>query len=139
MEAVTAGASGGFGSLAGAAASLTGAGGAGGGDGVGGVANAAGAVSPEFVDGLSKRLTTAEMKGIIQITERGRRLESRASSLQAEKEDLYARLQVGVRARVCSCVVVGCDRTVCRKRVNRDGGWRNEVDIQQIHVLLSIW
>ena len=97
MEAVTAGASGGLGSLAGAAASLAGggAGGVGGGSDVGGVAFAAGAASPEFVDGLSKRLTTAEMKGIIQITERGRRLEARAGALQAEKEDLYARLQVG--------------------------------------------
>lgn len=97
MEAVTAGASSGFGSLAGAAASFTG-----GADGVGGLGAAAvgggggGAMSPEFVDGLSKRLTTAEMKGIIQLTERGRRLETRTGALQAEKEDLYARLQVKI-------------------------------------------
>lgn len=51
-------------------------------------------MSPDILDGLSKRLTTAEMKGIIILTERGRKLEARASSLQAEKEDLYARLQV---------------------------------------------
>lgn len=92
MEAVTAGASSGFGSLAGAAASFTG-----GADGVGGLGAAgagSGTLTPEFVDGLSKRLTTAEMKGIIQLTERGRRLEGKAGALQAEKEDLYARLQV---------------------------------------------
>ncbi|CAM9273176.1 unnamed protein product [Sphacelaria rigidula] len=93
VEAVTAGASGGLGVFAGAAASLTGGGGTangiGGGDGVGG----AGTISAEFVEGLSKKLTTAEMKGIIQLTERGRRLDARASTLQAEKEDLNARLQ----------------------------------------------
>ena len=91
MEAVTAGASSGFGSLA-AAANFTGggggeSGGAGGGGGGGGM-------SPELMDDLSKRLTTVEMKGIIQLTERGRRMEARASTLQAEKEDLFARLQV---------------------------------------------
>ena len=92
MEAVTAGASSGFGSLA-AAANFTGGGGgelggAGGGGGGGG-----GGMSPELMDDLSKRLTTVEMKGIIQLTERGRRMEARASTLQAEKEDLFARLQ----------------------------------------------
>ncbi|CAM9874482.1 unnamed protein product [Ectocarpus sp. 12 AP-2014] len=45
------------------------------------------------MDDLSKRLTTVEMKGIIQLTERGRRMEARAGALQAEKEDLFARLQ----------------------------------------------
>ncbi|CAN0268465.1 unnamed protein product [Ectocarpus sp. 12 AP-2014] len=50
-------------------------------------------MSPELMDDLSKRLTTVEMKGIIQLTERGRRMEARAGALQAEKEDLFARLQ----------------------------------------------
>eukprot|EP00903_Cladosiphon_okamuranus_P017046 g15711.t1 len=86
MEAVTAGASSGFGSLA-AAANFTGGGGELGGAGGGG------GMSPELMDDLSKRLTTVEMKGIIQLTERGRRMEARASTLQAEKEDLFARLQ----------------------------------------------
>lgn len=96
VEAVTAGASGGFGALAGAAASLTGGGGGNGASGVGSDgAGGMGNISAEFVEGLSKRLTTAEMKGIIQLTERGRRLETKASALQAEKEDLNARLQVG--------------------------------------------
>lgn len=89
MEAVTAGASSGFGSLA-AAASFTGSGGGGG--ELGGAGG--GGMSPELMDDLSKRLTTVEMKGIIQLTERGRRMEARASALQAEKEDLFARLQV---------------------------------------------
>lgn len=90
VEAVTAGASSGFGSLAGAAATLTGAGDGGSGPGGGG----GGGMSPELMDDLSKRLTTVEMKGIIQLTERGRRIEARAGALQAEKEDLFARLQV---------------------------------------------
>lgn len=89
MEAVTAGASSGFGSLAGAAANL--AGGAGGEPAGGG----GGGISPELMDDLSKRLTTTEMKGIIQLTERSKRMEARAGTLQAEKEDLFARLQVG--------------------------------------------
>ncbi|CAM9244289.1 unnamed protein product [Ascophyllum nodosum] len=96
VEAVTAGASGGLGSLAGAAASLTGGGGAGVGtnsDAVSGGASAGGGMSPELLDSLSKRLTTAEMRGIIHLQERGRRLEERAGALQAEKEDLFARLQ----------------------------------------------
>lgn len=86
--------------VAGAAATLTGGGVGGGiGGGVGGggadgIGLGAGGLSPEAVDSLSKRLTTAEMKGIIQLTERGRRLEAKASALQAEKEDLHARLQV---------------------------------------------
>ena len=90
MEAVTAGASSGFGSLAAAANFTGGGGGESGGAGGGG----GGGMSPELMDDLSKRLTTVEMKGIIQLTERGRRMEARASTLQAEKEDLFARLQV---------------------------------------------
>lgn len=93
MEAVTAGASSGFGSFAGAAVNFAGGGGGGGeigGPGGGG----GGGMSPELMDDLSKRLTTVEMKGIIQLTERGRRMEARAVALQAEKEDLFARLQV---------------------------------------------
>lgn len=90
MEAVTAGASSGFGSLA-AAANFTG--GGGGGGELGGGGSGGGGMSPELMDDLSKRLTTVEMKGIIQLTERGRRMEARASTLQAEKEDLFARLQ----------------------------------------------
>lgn len=101
MEAVTAGASGGLGSLAGAAASFAG---GGGGDGLS-PGLSGGTISPEFVDSLSKRLTTAEMKGIIQLTERGRRLEDRASTLQAEKEDLFARLQV-MSGPCCSAVLL---------------------------------
>ncbi|CAM9129211.1 unnamed protein product [Ectocarpus sp. 12 AP-2014] len=92
VEAVTAGASSGFGSLAGAAATLTGAGDGGSGPGGGG-GGGGGGMSPELMDDLSKRLTTVEMKGIIQLTERGRRMEARAGALQAEKEDLFARLQ----------------------------------------------
>lgn len=95
VEAVTAGASSGFGSLAGAAATLTGAGDGGSGPGV--VGGGGGGMSPELMDDLSKRLTTVEMKGIIQLTERGRRMEARAGALQAEKEDLFARLQVKPR------------------------------------------
>lgn len=83
---------------AGAAASFTGTGGGGssgnseaisGGSGFGGVS-----MSSELLDSLSKRLTTPELRGIIQLQERCRRLEDRAGSLQAEKEDLFARLQV---------------------------------------------
>ncbi|CAM9185307.1 unnamed protein product [Ectocarpus fasciculatus] len=92
VEAVTAGASSGFGSLAGAAATLTGSGDGGSGPGGGG-GGGGGGMSPELMDDLSKRLTTVEMKGIIQLTERGRRMEARAGALQAEKEDLFARLQ----------------------------------------------
>lgn len=91
VGAVTAGASGGFGTLAGAAANLAGGGGGAGGDSLG---VAGGAMSLEFVNGVSKRLTTGEMKGIIQLTERNIRLEGRVGALQAEKEDLYARVQV---------------------------------------------
>lgn len=96
---MTAGATGGLGALAGAAAHLAGGGGGSGSPGGGGPAGAgsdvgAGNMSQEFVESLSKRLTTAEMRGIIQLTERGRRLEAKASGLQAEKEDLHARLQV---------------------------------------------
>lgn len=89
MEAVTAGASSGFGSLAGAAANLAG------GTGSEPAGGGGGGISPELMDDLSKRLTTTEMKGIIQLTERSRRMEARAGTLQAEKEDLFARLQVG--------------------------------------------
>lgn len=105
MEAVTAGASSGFGSLAGAAANFTG---GGGGElgGAGGGGGGGGGMSPELMDDLSKRLTTVEMKGIIQLTERGRRMEARAGALQAEKEDLFARLQV------CGC-----------ERMMLVGGW----------------
>ena len=109
MEAVTAGASSGFGSLAGAAANLAGAAGAEPGGGAGG------GISPELMDDLSKRLTTTEMKGIIQLTERSRRMEARAGALQAEKEDLFARLQVSKQRarerRVLDCGVLnrgGC-------------------------------
>ena len=110
MEAVTAGASGGLGSLAGAAASLTGGGGAGVGtnsDAVSGGASAGGGMSPELLDSLSKRLTTAEMRGIIHLQERGRRLEERAGALQAEKEDLFARLQVWVGTVRCDAMLCG--------------------------------
>ncbi|CAM9438703.1 unnamed protein product, partial [Hapterophycus canaliculatus] len=92
VEAVTAGASSGFGSLAGAAVNFAG----GTGEGSGGAAGAGGGgglMSPELMDDLSNRLTTVEMKGIIQITERARRMEARAGALQAEKEDLFARLK----------------------------------------------
>lgn len=97
MEAVTAGASSGFGSLAGAAANFTGGGGGGSGEpggASGGVSGGGGGMSPELMDDLSKRLTTVEMRGIIQLTERGRKMEARAGALQAEKEDLFARLEV---------------------------------------------
>ncbi|CAN0322225.1 unnamed protein product [Discosporangium mesarthrocarpum] len=50
-------------------------------------------MSLDVVDALSKRLSTAEMKGIIQLTSRNRQLEKRTAALQAEKEDLSARLQ----------------------------------------------
>lgn len=104
VEAVTAGAAAsltGGGGGSGIVGGTLGGGGGGGGDGAG---VGAGGLSTEAVDNLSKRLTTAEMRSILQLTERSRRLEARAGSLQAEKEDLFARLQVGAASERVACV-----------------------------------